>query len=89
MMPHDQTGTILPYDAICEKVAGASYDGMALDLAGDVAQAREVQPHMARAGLTPLIVAFPKTIVTCETLIMAKDGGALCRCHRPGDAAFC
>ena len=78
MMPHDQTGTILPYDAICEKVAGASYDGMALDLgAGDVSQAREVQPHMARAGLTPLIVAFPKTIESLrETLIMAKDFGA-------------
>ena len=78
MMPHDQTGTILPYDAICEKVAGAGYDGMALDLgAGDVAQAREVQPHMVRAGLTPLIVAFPKSIESLrETLIMAKDFGA-------------
>ena len=75
MMPHDQSGTILPYETICRMVAGAGYDGMALDLgAGDVAQARAVQPHMARAGLTPLIVAFPKTIEGLrETLIMAKD----------------
>ncbi len=78
MMPHDQTGTIHPYDKICDMVAGAGYDGMALDLgAGDVAQAREVQPHMTRVGLTPLIVAFPKTIESLrETLIMAKDFGA-------------
>lgn len=78
MMPHDQTGVILPYDQICQKVAGAGYDGMAIDLgAGDVAQAMEVRPHMERAGLTPLIVAFPKTIESLrETLIMAKDFGA-------------
>ena len=78
MMPHDDSGTILPYDRICERVAGAGYDGMAIDLgAGDVAQAREVRPHMERAGLTPLIVAFPKSIESLrETLIMAKDFGA-------------
>ena len=78
MMPHDASGEILPYDAICEKVAGAGYDGMAIDLgAGDVAQAREVRPHMERNGLTPLIVAFPKSIESLrETLIMAKDFGA-------------
>ncbi|MGB0161259.1 MAG: sugar phosphate isomerase/epimerase family protein, partial [Candidatus Puniceispirillaceae bacterium] len=54
------------------------YDGMAIDLgAGDVAQAREVRPHMERNGLTPLIVAFPKTIESLrETLVMAKDFGA-------------
>ncbi|MEC8206098.1 MAG: sugar phosphate isomerase/epimerase, partial [Pseudomonadota bacterium] len=53
-------------------------DGMAIDLgAGDVAQAREVRPHMERNGLTPLIVAFPKTIESLrETLVMAKDFGA-------------
>ena len=78
MMPHDESGETLPYDAICEMVAGAGYDGMAIDLgAGDVAQAREVRPHMERTGLTPLIVAFPKTIESLrETLIMAKDFGA-------------
>ena len=78
MMPHDPSGEILPYDTICEMVAGAGYDGMVIDLgAGDVAQAREVRPHMERNGLTPLIVAFPKTVESlCETLIMAKDFGA-------------
>ena len=78
MMPHDDSGETLPYDAICEMVAGAGYYGMAIDLgAGDVAQAREVRPHMERNGLTPLIVAFPKTIESLrETLIMAKDFGA-------------
>ena len=78
MMPHDESGETLPYDAICEMVAGAGYDGMAIDLgAGDVEQAREVRPHMERNGLTPLIVAFPKTIESLrETLIMAMDFGA-------------
>ena len=78
MMPHDQQGITLSYEEICEKVADAGYDGMAIDLgAGDVAQAREVQPIMARHGLTPLIVAFPKTVESLrETLIMSKDFGA-------------
>ncbi|MEC8727164.1 MAG: sugar phosphate isomerase/epimerase [Pseudomonadota bacterium] len=78
MQPHDHTGTILSYDAVCAKVAEAGYDGMAIDLgAGDVAQAREVAPIMDKYGLTPLIVAFPKTIASLEdTLIMAKDFGA-------------
>ena len=77
-MPHDATGDILPYDAICEKVAVAGYDGMAIDLgAGDVAQARAVRPHMERNGLTPLIVAFPRTVESLrETLVMAQDFGA-------------
>ena len=78
MMPHDESGITLSYEEICAKVAEAGYDGMAIDLgAGDVAQAREVQPIMARHGLTPLIVAFPKTIESLrETLIMSKDFGA-------------
>ncbi len=78
MMPHDASGDILPYDAICEKVAVAGYDGMAIDLgAGDVAQARAVRPHMERNGLTPLIVAFPRTVESLrETLVMAQDFGA-------------
>ena len=78
MMPHDQTGVILPYEQICEMVAIAGYDGMAIDLgAGDVAQAHMVQPYMEQFNLTPLIVAFPKTIDSLEdTLIMAKDFGA-------------
>ncbi|MEC8515084.1 MAG: sugar phosphate isomerase/epimerase [Pseudomonadota bacterium] len=78
MMPHDDSGEILPYDRICAMVAEAGYDGMAIDLgAGDVAQAHEVRPHMERNGLTPLIVAFPKTVESLrETLVMAKDFGA-------------
>lgn len=78
MQPHDQTGVKLPYDQVVEMVADAGYAGMALDLgAGDVAQARAVQPMMARAGLTPLIVAFPKTVESLrDTLIMARDFGS-------------
>ncbi len=59
-------------------VAEAGYDGLAIDLgAGDVAQAHAVRPHMERFGLTPLIVAFPKTIESLhDTLLMAKDFGA-------------
>lgn len=78
MMPHDQEGITLSYEEICAMVAEAGYHGMAIDLgAGDVAQAREVQPIMARHNLTPLIVAFPKTIADLrDTLIMAKDFGA-------------
>ena len=78
MQPHDQTGVKLPHDQVCEMVAGAGYDGMAIDLgASDVAVAHAVRPHMERAGLTPLIVAFPKTVESLEdTLLMARDFGA-------------
>ena len=78
MQPHDQTGIKLPNDQVCEMVANAGYDGMAIDLgAGDVTQAHEVRPHMERHGLTPLIVAFPKTVEGLrETLVMAKDFGS-------------
>jgi len=78
MQPHDQTGIKLPYDQVCEMVAGAGYDGMAIDLgAGDVAQAYEVQPIMKAAGLTPLIVAFPKSIEEFrDTLQMAREFGS-------------
>lgn len=78
MQPHDQTGVKLPYDQVCKMVAGAGFDGMAIDLgASDVAVAHAVRPHMERNNLTPLIVAFPKTIDSLEdTLKMAKDFGA-------------
>ena len=78
MQPHDATGVKLPYDQVCEMVAGAGYDGMAIDLgASDVAVAHAVRPHMERNRLTPLIVAFPKTIDGLEdTLRMARDFGA-------------
>jgi hypothetical protein len=78
MQPHDQMGVKLPYDQVCEMVAGAGFDGMAIDLgASDVATAHAVRPHMEANGLTPLIVAFPKTIESLEdTLHMAVDFGA-------------
>ena len=78
MQPHDQTGVKLPFDQVCAMVAGAGYHGMAIDLgASDVAVAHAVRPHMERNGLTPLIVAFPKTIESLEdTLLMARDFGA-------------
>jgi len=78
MQPHDQTGEILPYDRVCGMVRDAGYDGLAIDLgAADVATAYEVRPHMDREGLTPLIVAFPKSVESLrETLKMAKDFGS-------------
>ncbi|EPX77249.1 sugar phosphate isomerase/epimerase family protein [Litoreibacter arenae] len=78
MQPHDQTGVKLPYDQVCDMVAGAGFDGMAIDLgASDVEVAHAVRPHMERNNLTPLIVAFPKTVESLEdTLKMAKDFGA-------------
>ncbi len=78
MRPHDDTGTILSYEDVCAKVAEAGYDGMAIDLgAGDVKQAYEVEPIMRKHGLTPLIVAFQKTVASLEdTLKMAKDFGS-------------
>lgn len=78
MQPHDQTGVKLPYDRVCEMVAGAGFDGMAIDLgASDVATAHAVRPHMQAHDLTPLIVAFPKTIENLnDTLHMAADFGA-------------
>ena len=62
MMPHDPSGTILPHGQICEMVAGAGYDGMAIDLGPVMSLRLVVRPHMERNGLTPLIVAFPKSI---------------------------
>lgn len=78
MQPHDPTGVKLPHDQVCEMVAGAGFDGMAIDLgASDVSVAHAVRPHMEVNGLTPLIVAFPKTIDSLEdTLHMAVDLGA-------------
>ncbi len=78
MQPHDQTGVKLPYDQVVEMVAEAGYHGMALDLgAADIAVVDAVEPLMAKAGLTPLLVAFPKTIPELrDVLKRAKDIGA-------------
>ena len=63
MQPHDQRGMKLKLDQVCEMVAEAGFNGMAIDLgASDVAVAHAVRPHMEATGLPPLIVAFPKTI---------------------------
>ena len=78
MQPHDPTGVKLPYDQVCEMVAGAGYDGLAIDLgAADIQTAHDARPHLEANGLTPLIVAFPKEIESFrDTLEMAKDFGA-------------
>ena len=78
MQPHDRTGVCLSLAEVCDKVADAGFDGLAIDLgAGDIDQAHAVRPHLERRGLTPLIVAFPKSVVELdETLRMAKDFGA-------------
>lgn len=78
MMPHDQSGEVLPLDRIAGMVRDAGYEGMAIDLgAADVEMAHAVRPHLEREGLTPLIVAFPKSVEELRgTLRMAKDFGA-------------
>lgn len=78
MQPHDQTGVKLPLGEVCDRVADAGFHGLAIDLgASDVATAHAVRPHLERTGLTPLIVAFPKTVESLrETLVMAKDFGS-------------
>lgn len=78
MQPHDPSGVKLPYEQIVEMVADAGYTGMALDFgATSVADVKRIQPMMARAGLTPFLVDFPKTIEALRpTLKIAKDFGA-------------
>lgn len=78
MQPHDQTGVKLPYEQVVEMVAAAGYHGMALDSgAADIATLKQVQPIMARAGLVPMLVAFPKTVEGLrDSLKMAKDWGS-------------
>ncbi len=78
MQPHDQTGDLLPYDRVCGMVRDAGFDGLAIDLgAADVETAHAVRPHIEREGLTPLIVAFPRSVAALrDTLKMAKDFGA-------------
>lgn len=78
MQPHDPSGVILPDAEIAAMVADAGYHGLALDLgAADVATARAMQPHLARHNLTPLIVAFPRTVGALrEALVMAQDFGS-------------
>ncbi len=78
MQPHDASGEVLPLDRVAGMVADAGYAGLAIDLgAADVEVAHAVRPHLEREGLTPLIVAFPRSVESLrETLIMAQDFGA-------------
>lgn len=76
MRPYDLADP--PFADICARVAAAGYHGLALDFgADDVSVARAIRPHMEREGLTPLIVAFPKTVESLrDTLELAKDFGS-------------
>ena len=78
MKPHDNTGNILSHEDICLKVKDGGFAGLALDLgASDVNEANAIRPYLERKDLTPLIVAFPKTVSSFEdTLKMAKDFGS-------------
>ena len=78
MQPHDQSGVRLSHQEVVEKVAAAGYHGMALDLgAADITVVDKVEPLIAQAGLTPLIVAFPKTVPELrDVLKRAKDIGS-------------
>ena len=78
MKPHDNTGNTLSHEDICLKVKDGGFVGLALDLgASDVNEANAIRPYLERNDLTPLIVAFPKTVSSFEdTLKMAKDFGS-------------
>lgn len=78
MQPHDPSGEMLPLDRVAGMVAEAGFEGLAIDLgAADVATAHAIRPHLEREGLTPLIVAFPRSVAGLrETLEMAKDFGS-------------
>ena len=53
MMPHDDSGKILPYDRICAMVAEAGYDGMAIDLGPAMSRRRTRSAAHGAHGLTP------------------------------------
>lgn len=76
MRPYDLANP--PFAEICARVAAAGYKGLALDFgADDVSVAKAIRPHLEREGLTPLIVAFPKTVESLrDTLELAKDFGS-------------
>ncbi|MEM6727789.1 MAG: sugar phosphate isomerase/epimerase, partial [Pseudomonadota bacterium] len=78
LQPHDQVGVSLPYRDVVWMVKEAGYAGLALDLgAADIAVFDEVAPLLADAGLTPLLVAFPKTVAELRYVLKrAKDIGA-------------
>jgi hypothetical protein len=78
LRPHDQTGVKLPYQQLIDMVADVGYKGIALDFGATSAEdIHRVLPMMAKRGLTPFFVDFPKTIESLRpTLKLAKDHGA-------------
>ncbi len=78
MQPHDQSGERLPLDRVAGMVRDAGYDGLALDFgAFDVETVKAALPHIQREGLTPLAVAFPKSVEELrDTLKFARDCGS-------------
>ena len=78
MQPHNASGEMLPLDRVAGMVADAGYAGLAIDFgATDFDTARAIYPHLQREGLTPLIVAFPRSVEGLrDTLILAQDFGS-------------
>lgn len=66
------------YQDLVTRTAQAGYAGLALDFGATPAQdIARIHPMMARAGLTPVLVDFPKTIESLRpTLQLARDIGA-------------
>lgn len=60
-------------------VADAGHDGLAIDLgAANVEMAHAGRPYLQHEGLTPLILAFPKSVESLrETLIKVQGFGGL------------
>ena len=79
MQPHAPDGVKVPVEQAFEMVAGAGYDGMAIDLGvSDIETARRTLPLFDRHGLGCLIMAFPKTIEGLRPVLhMARDFNAI------------
>ena len=91
MQPHSPEGVKLPLEEVCDMVAAEGFSGMAIDLgAADVQTAHDVRPHLERNNLTPLIVAFPKTVEVLARHPENVEGFrlTLCRHYRPGVSAI-
>jgi len=79
MQPHGPDGVKIPIEQAFEMVAGAGYDGMAIDLgAADMEAMQATRPLFQRHGLGCLIMAFPKTVEGLRPVLhMAQDFGAI------------
>ena len=67
-----------PVDESFDRVKGAGYHGMAIDLGAlTLEQARATVPHFARTGLAGLVTAFPRSIEDLRpALHLAKEVGS-------------